>query len=313
MKLRTAYPPIKGMPEIAHGEKIYLTGSCFSDNIGEKLAYHGLETNLHSHGIIYNPFSVADALTDVIRNRQYTTDDLYQHDGRWMSLKHHGSFSSYDPEPLLEKINSRIMAHHRFLRSADHLFITWGTGWVYEWNQSGKFVANCHKLPIQNFGKKILKPEDIFDKYTFFLDEVKNFNPSLNIYFTISPVKHLRDGMHENNLGKAVLLLAINQILQQLNGFFYFPAYELVADDLRDYRFYSADMAHPNQLAIDYVWERFEEAFFNDKTLKINEQVKKYRLMEQHRPLNPDLAEAHNRKSAACKTELLTTYKNIKL
>lgn len=314
MKLRTEYPSLKlAFPEINHNHKIYLSGSCFSDHIYERLKHSGFSCEKNAHGIIFNPISIKESISDLIHKRVYSLKDLHTFNNRWFSFNHHGSFSSDDPESLIEKINKTISDHHSFLKTSEHLFITFGSAWAYEHLQSGMFVANCHKQPIQNFGKKILKPEDIFNEYKDFLGELKNFNPNLNIYFTISPVKHLKDGIHENFLSKSSLVWSIHLLKEQFGSIFYFPAFELVNEDLRDYRFYEKDMAHPNELAIDYVWERFSEAYFNANTIKRARAAEEYYKFKNHRPINISALADHLKEISLLKEKTKSLYPEINL
>jgi len=307
MKFRSEYRFTDSYPAISHGEGVYLSGSCFSENFTCLLSQYGFPVLSNSHGIIYNPISLLDSLEDTVSGKVYTKDDLLQTGGRWISLRHHGQFSHADPGIVLEEINRNILRHRQFLQSARHLFITFGTAWIYTHQVSGDTVANCHKLPSSEFEKNLVPVHDIVEKWVTFLDRLKNYNKNLNACFTVSPVKHLRDGIHENQLSKSTLLLAINEINRR-TGTTYFPAYELVTDDLRDYRFYEKDLAHPNSLAIEYVWERFAEVFFRSGTRTVMEQVNRYRQLEGHRPLKEEEAEKHHEKVRQARESLLEKY-----
>lgn len=314
MKFRTEYPSLKlAFPEINHSHKIYLSGSCFSDHIYKRLKNSGFNSEKNAHGILFNPLSIKNSLNEIVSQKKYSIKDLHNYNNRWYSFNHHGSFSSDNPELLIEKINTTISEHHSFLKNSDHLFITFGTAWVYQHIQSGVFVANCHKQPIQNFGKKILKPEDIFNEFKIFLGELKIFNPNLNIYFTISPVKHLKNGLRENSLSKSALVWSVHLLQERFSSVFYFPAFELVNEDLRDYRFYEKDMAHPNELAIDYVWERFSEAYFNTNTKKIAAAAEEYYKFKNHRPINISSIADHIKEVSLLKEKTERIYPEIKL
>lgn len=286
MKFRSEYIFRDPLPLIDHGHRLYAIGSCFSEHIVHRLQMAGFNTRANSHGIVYNPISLAKGLEDLLTGKRYTAADLYEHQGRWISFGHHGRFAHTDPRQCLEEINQRLEAHSIWLAGTSHLFITLGTAWAYRRKDTGEVVANCHKLPGTFFEKILLYPSEIKEIWTPVLGMLKKMNPSCHIIYTVSPVKHLRDGIHENQLGKAALLLAIHQLQQLHPEVHYFPAYELVTDDLRDYRFYEKDFAHPNTLATDYVWERMKEVFFGLETREAAAAAEAFRQLQNHRPAN---------------------------
>ncbi|MDR1698876.1 MAG: GSCFA domain-containing protein, partial [Prevotellaceae bacterium] len=235
------------------------------------------------------PLSIAAALRRLISAKPYEEKDLFFDNGQWHSASHHSSFSDNDKSLCLQKINSRLAEASENLRNARHLFITFGTAWVYEWADGGETVGNCHKLPAKNFKRRRLNIEEIVEKYNDLTAELLAFNPNLNIIFTVSPIRHWKDGAHENQLSKSTLLLAIDRLKNE--NLDYFPAYEIVNDDLRDYRFYASDMIHLSDVAIDYIWERVGETFFSAKTRKLNDEITQINKAREHRPFNPESEE----------------------
>lgn len=238
-------------------------------------------------GIVYNPLSVKLVLNRLMENRSYNKQELFHFEGIWSSFDHHSRFSEIDAAVCLAKINDRVDLSSQFLSKTAFLFITFGTSYVYSRKANGTVVANCHKLPAAEFVRKRLTVEEIVSEYRILLEQLFKANPNLNIIFTVSPVRHWKDGAHENQLSKAILLLAIDQIVKDFPQTAYFPSYEIVMDDLRDYRFYEEDMLHPNKVAINYIWNRFKEVFMDADTLNLMKEVEKVILACSHRPFNP--------------------------
>jgi len=291
MEFHLNYNPAPSSVKITHADKILLIGSCFAENIGEKLLVNKFQTLINPNGILFNPSSIATALRSYLKPETRNTETQKPHlnNNLHFSLEHHGSFSSSTKEELESKINSSTIKAHQQLKEAKFLIITFGSAFAYRNIATDKIVANCHKLPQQEFKKELLSVGDIVADYRLLFEELKNFNPQLNIILTVSPVKYLRDGLVENNLSKATLLLAVNQLLtlnSQLSTLNYFPSYELVTDDLRDYRFYKEDMAHPNEQAINYVWEKFSAVYFSEETNSLIKNIKDITQAAQHRPIN---------------------------
>ena len=227
-------------------DKITLIGSCFADNIGHLFKQHRLTTLANPYGVLYNPFSVADAIDAIIEKRQYNEDDLFFDGDLWYSPWHHGQFSHPNKKEMLLRMNLANIEAHAFLASTNILFITLGTSWVYKHKQLGMVVANCHKQPADHFVRYRLSMDEINESYAALLAKIKTFAPQITVVFTVSPVRHWKDTAHGNQLSKAILLLSVDQLVQKTSFANYFPAYELVMDDLRDYRFYDRDMLHPN-------------------------------------------------------------------
>lgn len=274
---------------IGYRDSLFLIGSCFSENMGAKLNTHLFKVFENPHGILFNPISVAQSLSDCIYNKQYTEADLFQLNEVWNSWQHHSRFSDLSSKEALDKINNSIAKAHTFLKTADHIVITLGSAWVYQLNSqsphaAGLVVANNHKAPATWFDKALMKPDASVLLLNKMVKDLLQFNPHLQIIFTISPVRHLREGLVENNRSKAVLIQAVHEIVDSTENVAYFPSYEYVIDDLRDYRFYAEDLVHPNYAASNYVWEKWVETYMNEETQGIMKQVAELQLAVQHKP-----------------------------
>ena len=253
-----------------YSKSMQFFGSCFSENIGQKLFDLKFDVDLNPFGILYNPISIANSLQLLLEKRLFTESDLFQDQSVWNSFYHHSRFSEVNSEAALEKINSRIAYSREFLLKADFLVITFGTSWVYELKETGKVVTNCHKVPAAQFKRFRLEVSEITEVYRELLTELWKFNPNLKVVFTVSPIRHWKDGAVENQVSKATLLLAIDRLLKGPNSknIAYFPSYELMMDELRDYRFYAEDMIHLSPVAIDYIFERFSKSLILKNSLK---------------------------------------------
>jgi hypothetical protein len=282
---------------------LMLAGSCFTEHLGEKFQHNRFKILQNPNGIIFNPVSISNAISSYISNKKYTPESLFRKDEWWTSWQHHTSFSHTDIGQLLAMINGSQQEAHDFLKQADWLIITLGSAWVYQL-QTGEVVANCHKVPTDKFRKKLLSPEEVLSELDNMMHRLFIFNPSIKIIFTISPVRHLRDGFIENNRSKAVLIQAVHHMVQKFNRLYYFPAYELVIDDLRDYRFYAEDMVHPNYQATEYVWEKFLGACIDDESLRFIKELAPINLALAHKPFQPEsLAHKNFRKKQYEKIE----------
>ncbi len=263
-------------------------GSCFTENVGRKMAALKYPVDINPFGILYNPVSVAHGLRHLLQKKKFGEADLIKHNGLWHSFFHHSRFSGPDAGKALHVINQRIESSAEFLEKAGFLFITFGTAWVYEYRATGQTVSNCHKIPASEFSRFRLTPGEIVEEYRQLLAEIWNINPGLKVVFTVSPIRHWKDGAIENQRSKATLVLAIDQLLR---GFGtercnYFPAYEIVMDELRDYRFYEEDMIHLSSAAINHIRDIFQSALIDDESRKISEKVKKITRAVNHRPFN---------------------------
>ncbi len=287
MNFRLEYTPKSFEKKIQHQDRLFLIGSCFTEQIGSKLSAHKFRTIENPNGILFNPVSIANALSAYVSDKQYKEEDLFRQNDLWGSWDHHTRFSALSNEGCLKKINASQLAAHQSLKNADWLLLTLGSAFVYELSDK-RVVANCHKVPTDKFTKRLLSTDEIIQKLKASLSQVRKFNPGINIIFTISPVRHLRDGFVENNRSKANLIAAVHQLINELNDSFYFPSYELIIDDLRDYRFFAEDMVHPNYAATNYVWEKFIAACIDEEAQKLMKELSLINAAKNHKPFNPE-------------------------
>lgn len=285
MKLRTEITLQRQSHLIDYQSKIVLFGSCFAENISAKLDFYRFSHLLNPFGILFHPIAIEKALKNIYHQKTYTVNDLYFHNELWQSFNHHSAFSSTSQEEVLNKINQSNQQAYIFLKEASHVIISLGTAWVYEFLESQQLVANCHKIAQKKFKKKLLTLEEIEQSLQHQIDLIQQFNPKASIIFTVSPVRHLSNGMAENSQSKALLLTAIHRIINQKESF-YFPSFEIMMDDLRDYRFYKNDLIHPNELAVDYIWEHFKNSWIDKNIFSILELVEEIQKGLQHRPFN---------------------------
>ncbi len=281
---RTEVEVGKFSKKIEYDSKVMFLGSCFATNVGEKFKSVRLDTMVNPYGVIYNPISVANTLQAIIDRRIFSDEELKFKGEYWHSFYHHSSFSDRNKESCLQKINDSNQKAHNYLKSCDYIFITFGTAWVYQWKENEQIVSNCHKYPAKEFNRFVLNIDEIVSVYKKLLTELLVLNPGIQIVFTVSPVRHWKDGAHGNQISKSTLLLAIESIVDQFESSSYFPAYELLLDDLRDYRFYDVDMIHPNSVAIDYIWRKLESCIFSGKTLEYIKEMYKLVKAIGHRP-----------------------------
>lgn len=268
----------------SYRDKILLTGSCFSEEIGNKMNELKFNILQNPNGILYDPLSISEALFSYIENKPVVEDDLFELNGLWHSWKHHSDFSGINKQEVLEKINRSQSKAHLFLKETRLLIITLGTAYHYQLKKNNIPVANCHKAPSSLFQKNLLSVEQIISSFSKVLDDLKIFNPDLKIIFTVSPVKHVKDGVVENNRSKSRLIEVVHVLVDGVENTFYFPSYELVVDVLRDYRFYKNDLVHPNDSAINFVFEKFYNSLLDDEGKKILEKIKRIMNAVNHRP-----------------------------
>ncbi len=279
---------------IAYGNKILLIGSCFTEHIGNALAGYKFEVLQNPHGILFEPASVRHSLISYVENRRYTETDLFYLNELWNSWHHHSRFSGMDKEAVLQNINAAVEQAHHFLKDTDWVIITLGSAFSYILSSNNLqnerhdlHVANCHRAPGQWFYKKLLGIEEIIAAMDNTYHRLRAFNPKVNILFTVSPVRHLRDGVIDNNRSKARLIEVVHHLVDKFPGVYYFPAYELVIDVLRDYRFYDVDMAHPNYPATEFVLEKFTEACIDGNSQLLMKEVKQIAIARKHKAFQP--------------------------
>jgi hypothetical protein len=266
-------------------------GSCFAENIGEKLQNACFKININPFGVLFNPLSVLQSIDYLLNNKIFDENDIFKYNSLWHSFNHSSKFSRILPEDTLLNINKELQKAKNDFQNADILIFTFGTAWIYQYIETGQTVANCHKLPAAKFSRRRLQVDEIAEKFIALLQKITVQSPAVRFIFTVSPVRHFKDGAVENNASKATLLLAVNEIVKNCKSATYFPAYEIMNDELRDYRFYAADMLHPSSVAIDYIWQRFSETFFDEETNILRKRLEQYYTAKSHRPLHPDTPE----------------------
>jgi hypothetical protein len=274
---------------ITHSTQIMLLGSCFSEHIGRQLFLHKFRVEMNPFGILYNPLSISQAIRRLLSGTPFSEDELIPHNGLYHSLMHHGKFSASTKEGCLKKISDRFVPAVHAFRYTTLFLITFGTAYAYRWKESGEIVGNCHQIPADKFCPVRLSVEEIVAEWEEVIGLIKSRLPQSVVLFTVSPIRHWKDGAHENQLSKSILHLAIDALQQRFpDDVRYFPAYEVMMDELRDYRFYEEDMMHPSSFAVEYIWERFSETFFSEETRRVNEEWSQIRKGLSHRPLYPE-------------------------
>lgn len=261
-------------------------GSCFSDTIGRTMVYYKFPVLLNPFGTLFNPVSIGENILCLISGKQFDPDDLQFHDGLWFSFSHYTGFSHPDRGMCLSAINESLATASAWLKQCSFLFLTFGTARVYQYLNNGRIVANCHKLPASSFASRLSEPAEIINYYDAVLSSLKIINPDIRIVFTLSPVRHWSDGAENNQLSKSILHFSIHEIMKRHSHTYYFPAYEIFLDELRDYRFYAADMLHPSDQGIQYIWERFADTWLDDASKKIMAGVTAVLKAADHRPLH---------------------------
>lgn len=279
-------------------DNLMLSGSCFSEHISRHLTASKFTVLENPNGILFNPVSLASSIISYIENKTYQEEELFYFNELWSSWNHHSCFSHPDKQTALKQINASQNAAHLFLQKTDWLILTLGSAFVYEWaktssalypekDRNTNIVANCHKVPATHFRKRLLSSEEVFTVLDNLRYRLTLFNPNIKTIFTISPVRHTRDGLIENNRSKAVLIQAVHHLVEKFEKNFYFPSYELILDELRDYRFYTEDMVHPNYLAIRYVWERFSDCCIDSSCYPLMKEMERINMALAHRSFNP--------------------------
>lgn len=284
---RTTFQIPPSTTPMEHESKLLMLGSCFSENIGNLLIKHKFQVCLNPFGILFNPLSIENGLRKLAENAKFNKNDLLLFEENWLSLHHHSRFTFVDQEECLTTINTAIERGHEFLKTASTIVLTLGTAYYYFHKEEQIPVANCHKIPQKAFEKRFLNLEDSLQSLENSIALIQKINPQAQIVLTLSPVRHWKDGLYQNQKSKATLYLAIQEMVEkhQVN---YFPAYELLLDDLRDYRFYKSDMLHPNETAVQYIWEKFQTTYFSPQTQELSEEIQKIQKSIHHRPRFPN-------------------------
>jgi hypothetical protein len=297
MQFRTQIPVSKSNSPIDYNSKILSIGSCFAENMAEKFDYFKFQNETNPFGIIFNSVSIEKIFERVCKEQWFEEKDVFFHNERWHSFEVHSDLSNADRQELLETLNKAISETNKQLKEATHIIITFGTSWIYRNLEKEEVVANCHKVPQKQFSKELLSVEVIQKSIQNTIHLIQSLNPNINFIFTISPVRHIKDGFVENQLSKSHLFVALHFVLktEHLKGNTqYFPSYEIMMDELRDYRFYNEDMLHPNQMAIDYIWKLFSENYISQESLATMQEVDEIQKSLRHRSFNPE-SEQHQK------------------
>jgi GSCFA family len=296
MEFRTQIQIPKSKNPIDYNSKIVSLGSCFAVNMSEKFDYFKFQSATNPLGILFHPLAIEKLIDFAISGKHFSEEDVFFLNERWHCFDVHSDLSNSNQSALIANLNAIVTAAKSKLLAASHVIITYGTSWVYRNIATDLVVANCHKVPQVSFSKEILSVETIKKSIQNTVDLIQKINPNVNFIFTVSPVRHLKDGFFENQVSKSNLISAIHQILQSeicnLQTAIYFPSYEIMMDELRDYRFYAEDMIHPNQIAIDYIWERFSETSISEENQAIMKEVETIQKGLAHKPFNPN-SESH--------------------
>ncbi|MBD3864376.1 GSCFA domain-containing protein [Olleya marilimosa] len=271
---------------IDYNSKVFLLGSCFAENIGEKFDYFKFQQYVNPFGILFHPIAIHNLVSNALQGKKYTEDDVFINNEQFHSFDAHSKLSQHTKSLLLHQLNAASQKTSHYLKQSTHVVITLGTAWVYRYIMTNKIVANCHKIPQQQFQKQILSVDVIVAALQSIIEQVKKVNPKVNFIFTVSPVRHIKDGFVENTQSKSHLIAALHKVLGDQS--YYFPSYEIMMDELRDYRFYNQDLLHPSPLAVDYIWDRFKTVWMADSANTIMTEVDTIQKGLQHKPFNPN-------------------------
>lgn len=295
MQFTTKIPVQKSSFPIDYDSKIMLLGSCFAENMGKKFDYFKFQATTNPFGIIFNAVSLERLIRRAVENRTFTENDIFFHNDLWHCYEVHSELSNSDKDAFLESLNDLINSTNKQLNDSTHIIITLGTSWVYRNIETNEIVANCHKVPQKQFTKELLSIHQTEESLQSIISLIHSVNPNCNFIFTVSPVRHIKDGFVENTLSKAHLVAAIHKTITNNPSLItYFPAYEIMMDELRDYRFYAEDMLHPNQTAIDYIWIQFFENYISESEFGLMNEICSIQKGLKHRPFNPN-TESHQK------------------
>ncbi len=297
--------------EIDYDTWLFFIGSCFTNNVGSFFEQNFFKTIVNPFGVVYNPVSVAAVLNRILDKKYFKKDDLFEYNGLWHSFLHHSSFSGQNPQVVIDNINESIEKSFDFIQNTNVLFVTLGTSFVYELKESGEVVANCHKLPSSFFNRRRLEVKEITEVLEKTFKRIKESNPTVRIVLTVSPVRHLKDGAIGNNVSKANLILAVHNLVDRLDFVDYFPSYEIVMDELRDYRFYASDLVHLSDTAVEYILEKIKTTFLSPQTLDVLKIAEKLNKCLNHKVFNRQSVEYH-RFIRKCKDYIFALEQRIK-
>ena len=314
MELQTRVDIKKGETLIDYHANLILLGSCFAENIGDKLSYYKFRSSVNPFGILFHAKAIETFLFMATQQEEYAEEDIFFYNEQWHSFDAHSSLSSPDKLELLFNLNNGLINAYQRLKSATHIIITLGTSWVYRLKQLDMIVANCHKVPQKEFDKSLLSVDDNLKSLQTSVALLKSVNPKVKIIFTVSPVRHIKDGSVENTVSKSNLLSAVYNITKSHEDLDYFPSYEIMMDELRDYRFYKEDMIHPTSLAVDYIWQKFKDSWISEGSGQMMKNIEDIQKGMTHKPFNPD-SEAHKsflQKLEVKKQDISANYPHIR-
>lgn len=290
MNLQTKIPLVKQSDNlIDYKSDVLLLGSCFAENIGNKLEYFKFKNTINPFGILFHPLAIENFITKAINSDCYNEEDIFHLNERWQCFDAHSSLSNSSKEELLNSLNKAVITTNQGISKSTHIIITLGTAWVYRFIETDKIVTNCHKVPQKKFNKELLSVDEVSNSLEAIVALIRTVNQECSIIFTVSPVRHIKDGFVENLRSKSHLNSAIHFVLESYENskrLHYFPSYEIMMDELRDYRFYNQDMIHPNNLAVDYIWEKFQKVWISDQANKIMKEVDDIQKGLNHKPFN---------------------------
>ena len=289
MKLQTNIP-LQKQPDnlIDYHSNILFLGSCFVENIGNKFNYFKFQSLQNTFGILYHPKAIENLILNAINEKEYDESDIFYHNERWHCFDAHSDLSSSSKEELLSNLNDAIKQTNQQINKSTHVVITLGTAWAYRFIETDAVVANCHKIQQKKFLKQIQNIKSIIESLEAIIELIKSVNPKVSILFTVSPIRHIKDGFVENTQSKSHLISAIHQVVEPRNNSHYFPSYEIMMDELRDYRFYAEDMLHPNKIAINYIWECFQKVWISSESINTMDEVDTIQKGLNHKPFNPE-------------------------
>ncbi len=311
MNFRTVIKPPENRQMLCHSDEVMLLGSCFSDNIGGKMRGAMMNATVNPFGTIYNPLSIAQSVRRIIQGEPIAGMTLFHQGGVWNSFAFHSRYSMPDKDITLERMNQRIMQAHEALRRCRMLVVTLGTAVVYRLHATGEVVSNCHKVPQHEFDRAMASVDEMTAAMKRMVEDLHEVNPELRIVFTISPIRHIADGLETNSLSKASLRVAVDNVIQAHSDYTeYFPAYEIVMDDLRDYRFYATDMVHPSDVAVEYIWQTFQATYLDDRAAQAVARCERVMKRIMHRPMshNSEVVDRFNNDTRTVVKNLVKEY-----
>ncbi len=311
MEFRTTVKTGENRDWLHHSDKVVLLGSCFSDSIGAKMRGAFIRATVNPMGTLYNPMSIASAVDRLTHAMPVAGMDLFMQGGVWNSYDFHSRYSLPDKQATLDRMNQRIVMGHEALKDARLLTITLGTAIVYRLKSTGEIVANCHKVPQHEFERKMATVDEITRELDTMIVKLRELNPELRIIFTVSPIRHIADGLATNSLSKAMLHVSIHEAIAAHRDYCdYFPAYEIMMDDLRDYRFYASDMVHPSDVAVEYIWQAFQATYLDDRSALALARCERINKRLQHRPMSAsrEAVERFNTDTAGIVRNLIKEY-----